>query len=103
MRKKTRIIFWRVKQCIDNFKTSLLIPNEKDNVDSLFCAMCYAARYEKCQKVDKYLDKDSKKDLPNDSFDQLNARRNNLVLDFDYQPFAKQSFLINKRSMKDFF
>ena len=88
--------FKDVKQYIEKFRGSLIIPHGKDSLDSLFYAVCYATRYEKLKKMDKCLNAELRKDLPKDLFAQSNAMKTDLVLDLDYQHFEKQCFLINK-------
>ena len=90
----------------------MLIPNRKDSSDSLFYraihprlantvpfhtrkigeitvfyavyAVCYAVKYEKTKKTEKYSDEELKNDLPNDLFLPLDMIRPQLVLDLDH-------------------
>ena len=78
-----------VRNTLNIFKKSLLLPNGKDSCDSLFYPVCYAVRYEKTKKTEKCSDEELKNDLPNNLFLSLDSIRLELVVDLDYQNFEK--------------
>ena len=75
----------------------LHIPNGNDIENSFFYVICYALRYDKTKKLEKYVDDQLASDL---DFSSLHSVRKELVLDLHYQKFEKQFYLANKTLMK---
>ena len=97
-RKETIDEFKDSAKTVENFNSTLLIPQGFENIDPFYHGLLYAIWYQlkKKNKIECGNDDELKKEIDNDQlYDVLSAANGKLRFDLDIQNFKNQCFSVN--------
>ena len=97
-RKETIDEFKDSAKTVENFNSTLLIPQGFENIDPFYHGLLYAIWYQlkKNNKIECGNDDELKKEIDNDQlYDVLSAANGKLRFDLDIQNFKNQCFSVN--------